>query len=148
MTSAPEMRLTHTFVEFIPEVLREGVLYVSVAYGTAVHKCCCGCGRRVVTPITPTDWKLTFDGKSVSLYPSIGNWAFPCQAHYWITNNRVRWAPRWTRDEIAAGHEHDRVLKDRYYGVPGTPHHDVPAVQRPASAPAQDFLSMLKSWFS
>jgi hypothetical protein len=47
-------------------------------------KCCCGCGHEVVTPFSPTDWKLTFDCVSVSLYPSIGNWSPPCRAHYFI----------------------------------------------------------------
>lgn len=28
------------------------------------------------------------------LRPSVGNWSFPCQSHYWIDNGRVRWAGR------------------------------------------------------
>ncbi|WP_353963011.1 DUF6527 family protein [Streptomyces sp. NBC_00365] len=39
----------------------------------------CGCGRKVVTPLAPQEWKLTLDGVSVSLHPSIGNWSFPLQ---------------------------------------------------------------------
>ncbi|WP_417924835.1 DUF6527 family protein [Collimonas pratensis] len=27
------------------------------------------------------DWSLTYDGKTVSLDPSIGNWSLPCRAH-------------------------------------------------------------------
>ncbi len=80
------------FVEFAPPELTEGVLYISMAYASAVHKCCCGCGEKVVTPFTPRDWKLTFDGDSVSLYPSIGNWSFKCRSHYWIENSTVKWA--------------------------------------------------------
>ena len=38
-------------VEFIPEHIEEGVLYISELYRTAVHKCCCGCGQEVVTPL-------------------------------------------------------------------------------------------------
>ena len=91
------MKLSHKFVEFVPNVLEKGVLYVSVTYGTASHLCCCGCGREVVTPITPTGWKLIFDGETVSLDPSIGNWNFPCRSHYWISNNRVEWA--WKSDK-------------------------------------------------
>jgi len=49
--------------------------------------------RKLSQPLGPTDWKLTFDGESVSLYPSVGNWNFPCQSHYWIQENKVRWAP-------------------------------------------------------
>ncbi|MGO9620401.1 MAG: DUF6527 family protein [Desulfobaccales bacterium] len=84
-------------------------------YGTAIHKCCCGCGEKVVTPFSPTDWKLIFDGVSISLDPSIGNWSFKCKSHYWIRHNRVIWAPRWSREKIAAGRARDRFMKDRYF---------------------------------
>jgi hypothetical protein len=85
------IRITHKFVEYIPayEELKEDTLYISISYCTAVHKCFCGCGNEVVTPISPNDWKLTFDGKTISLYPSIGNFAFPCQSHYWIEKDTV-----------------------------------------------------------
>src|SRR5690242_17999017 len=95
--------LTHQFVEFIPDQLQEGKLYISLEYATVAHKCCCGCGKEVVTPLSPTDWKLIFDGQTVTLDPSIGNWSFSCQSHYWIRNNSVRWAPRWSNDWIEAG---------------------------------------------
>lgn len=107
--------LTHEFVEYIPERLCEGTIYISIPFATGTHKCCCGCGYEVVTPLSPTDWKLTFDGRSISLDPSIGNWSFPCQSHYWIKHNRVRWAPRWSRKEIEAGRLHDRLVKERYF---------------------------------
>ena len=84
-------RLKHRFVEFVPEKLEPGTLYISMEYATASHKCCCGCGRDVVTPISPTDWQLTFDGRTVSLQPSIGNWSYPCRSHYWIKGDRVVW---------------------------------------------------------
>ena len=102
--------LRHEFVEFIPDAVDEGVLYVSITFCTVIHRCGCGCGSEVVTPLDPSDWKMTFDGKTVSLYPSIGNWSLACQSHYWIHENRVRWArpmsaalrgargaKRWTR---------------------------------------------------
>ena len=38
-----------------------------------MYMCCCGCRNRVVTPVNPEAWELTFDGKAISLYPSIGN---------------------------------------------------------------------------
>jgi Family of unknown function (DUF6527) len=98
------MKLIHKFVKSVPETLEQGVLYVSVEYATAIHKCCCGCGNEVVTPLSPKDWKLTFDGETVSLYPSIGNWNFGCRSHYWITKNRVEWARR--RYVLANEQEH------------------------------------------
>lgn len=95
--------LRHEFVEYLPERLEDGTLYVSMQYATAAHKCCCGCSNDVYTPFSPTDWKLTFDGRTVSLYPSIGNWSFPCQSHYFITNDLVQWVRRGSTQEIAAG---------------------------------------------
>ena len=109
-------KLAHKFVEFIPDTLDDGVLYVSLAYGTAAHRCCCGCGREVVTPLTPTDWKLIFDGETVSLFPSIGNWDFPCRSHYWIRHNRVEWAADWSDWQVEAATAKDRMLKDSFYG--------------------------------
>lgn len=109
-------KLSHKFVEFIPDALEAGILYVSVAHGTAVHRCCCGCGSEVVTPLTPTDWKVIFDGDTVSLYPSIGNWNFPCRSHYWITHNRVEWAEDWSDGRVAAAEAKDKILKEKFYG--------------------------------
>src|SRR4051812_48089733 len=93
-------KITHEFVDTMPKILADGVIYVSIPYATTIHKCCCGCGNKVVTPLSPTDWTLSFNGESISLDPSIGNWSFPCQSHYWIRSNRVQWAPRWTSKEI------------------------------------------------
>lgn len=107
--------MRHEFVEYIPEKLEEGVIYISVAYGTVAHSCCCGCGMEVSTPLSPTDWKLTYDGESISLYPSVGNWNFPCKSHYWITNNKIRWAGQWNDEEIKEGQQQDRFEKAVYY---------------------------------
>lgn len=94
--------LTHKFVEFVPEELEQGVLYISIQYTTASHKCCCGCGFEVVTPISPEGWKLIFNGKTISLEPSIGNWGFACRSHYWITQNRIFWAEDWSDRRVEA----------------------------------------------
>ncbi|MDA3926857.1 MAG: DUF6527 family protein [Kiritimatiellae bacterium] len=88
-------RINHKFVKSVPNTLLAGVLYISVDYATAVHLCFCGCGREVVTPLTPNDWQIMFDGETVSLSPSIGNWGYPCQSHYWIKKNRVIWVNDW-----------------------------------------------------
>jgi hypothetical protein len=108
-------RLAHQFVEFIPEHLEHGQLYVCVPYATAAHLCCCGCASKVVTPITPTDWRLTYDGETVTLHPSIGNWGFACESHYWIENNQVVWAGRLSRTEIEAGRRADRRSKADFF---------------------------------
>jgi hypothetical protein len=109
-------RLGHEFVEFIPEQLEDSKLYVSVQYGTVVHRCCCGCRQQVVTPLSPADWKLTFDGESITLYPSIGNWSFACRSHYWIKNGRVSWAGQWSQTQVEAGRALDRARKQEQLG--------------------------------
>jgi hypothetical protein len=108
------LSIQHEFVEYIPEELEDGRIYVSIAYATAVHKCCCGCQNKVITPISPTDWKLTFNGESISLSPSIGNWSFECQSHYWIENNRVEWASKWSQKQIKQGRELDNKNKKEH----------------------------------
>lgn len=110
------IEFTHEFVEFVPKELKERVLYVSMEYGTAVHLCACGCSEKVVTPFGRTDWKMTYDGETVSLYPSIGNWNFKCRSHYWVRENRIEWAPDWSDEEIAAGRTADRAAKSRQFG--------------------------------
>jgi hypothetical protein len=102
-------------VEFVPAELAEGVLYVSLEYGTASHLCCCGCGNKVVTPLTPTDWRIIFDGESVSLDPSIGNWSFDCQSHYWIVRGKIRWTTKWSRERIDEGRHWDAASKEVYF---------------------------------
>ncbi len=108
--------VTHKFVHYIPEVLEEGVVYVSIEYATAVHRCCCGCASEVVTPLSPADWKLTFDGVTITLFPSIGNWSFLCQSHYWIERNNVVPARRWSSKEIGGSRVEGRRVKNEYYG--------------------------------
>ncbi len=107
-------RITPVFVESAPDRLSEGVLYVSERYQTALHKCCCGCGQEVVTPLTRADWSLRKRGNSVSLHPSIGNWDFPCKSHYWIRNNEVIWASSLSTRQIAIVRRQDKLDKQRY----------------------------------
>ncbi|WP_407657660.1 DUF6527 family protein [Lacibacter sediminis] len=68
-------------------------------FGTAIHRCVCGCGSRVVTPISPTGWQLTYDGESITLDPSIGNWSFECKSHYWIRKSVVEYVVEWSISE-------------------------------------------------
>ena len=107
--------LTLDFVEELPESLILGRLYISIEHRIAAHLCCCGCGQEVITPISPTDWKLTFDGISVSLHPSIGNWSFRCRSHYFVRNNKIVWSNTWTNEEISLGRQKDRKLKNYVY---------------------------------
>lgn len=109
--------LEHRFVESFPELLEPGVLYVSFEYGSVAHSCCCGCGEEVVTPLTPTDWKITYDGETVTLHPSVGSWTLPCRSHYVIRRNQVIEAPPWSDAEVAAERRRDRRAKATHFGL-------------------------------
>ena len=109
------MKLRHEFVDHIPEQLDDDVLYVSIRFGTMVHRCACGCGEEVVTPLGPAEWRLTYDGRTVSLTPSIGNWSFPCRSHYWIDEGIVRWARGFSEAEVALVRQEARTRRDGYY---------------------------------
>jgi len=110
-------RLEHRFVDRVPRQLEPGVLYISLQHGTAIHSCCCGCGEEVVTPLTPTDWRMTYDGETVSLQPSIGNWQLECRSHYVINRGRVVEAGSWTQKQVLAEQARDKRAKAAHYGT-------------------------------
>lgn len=99
------------FVEAVPTTIEPGLLYVSMEFATTSHLCCCGCGNRVVLPLHPTAWQLRYDGKGISISPSVGNWSFPCRSHYWIKSNQIDWAGEWSDERVQAGRE--RALAER-----------------------------------
>jgi hypothetical protein len=112
----PSLKIRHEFVEFIPKVREPGVLYVSIPYATVVHDCFCGCGLKVVTPISPVGWVMTYDGETITLWPSVGSWSFPCRSHYFVRRNTVEWARSMTEDEIEWGRTRDRIARERHFG--------------------------------
>ncbi len=99
----------HKFVEYIPEAIEEGILYISMEHCVAIHLCACGCKNKVVTPISPIDWNITYDGISISLFPSIGNWNFECKSHYWITKSKVEFAREWSFEEIKRARKKEKM---------------------------------------
>jgi hypothetical protein len=129
---------TPQFVESIPEILDPGVLYVSMNLASAIHLCACGCGQEVITPLSPTDWKLCFDGENVTLDPSIGNWSFPCRSHYWIRGGKVRWSGSWSKEEVADGRAHDSERKNAYYRHQEIMHHDLPPAPAVTATVSED----------
>ncbi len=110
-------RFEHRFVEFVPKELQAGVLYVSLAYATVVHSCPCGCGERVVTPLSPADWQLLFDGETVSLHPSLGNWSLACRSHYWVRRDAVVWAPPWSKERIEKARARDALMRSSWWAT-------------------------------
>ncbi len=150
-----QKHLRHQFVEFIPERLEDGVLYISQRYGTAAHKCCCGCGVEVVTPLAPTDWLLRMEGNAVTLNPSIGNWSFSCRSHYWIRRNKVVWAGNMSQRQINRGRAYDQAFKQAYFN--SVNHYKeldtgLPSNEHPSQAGTPGFFCTLwlalKRWFS
>jgi len=142
-------QLRHLFVEDIPEVLADHTVYVSVSHTTVVHKCFCGCGHEIVTPLSPAQWTLIFDGRSISLEPSVGAGS-PCHSHYWIRRGRVEWASRLSEEALAAGHIRDQLAVERCFD------RDVPApaiivkdeAQEPAaSIPRQSWRQRFVDWW-
>lgn len=106
--------ITPAYVDTIPDRLEEGIFYICERYMTAAHKCCCGCGEEVVTPLSPADWSLRKSGNTVSLTPSIGNWSFACKSHYWISRNQVVWAGSMSQRQIDQVRARDNADKKAY----------------------------------
>jgi len=90
-------------VKYMPAEIQPGVLYVSDEFRIAIHICACGCGAKIKTPLGPTEWSIVESPQGPSVWPSIGNWQQPCQSHYIISNGEVKWAAKWTPEQIAAG---------------------------------------------
>lgn len=100
------------FVESFPTPLAAGVFYISLEYNTCAHLCACGCGDEAVTPLSPAQWSFTYDGESVSVRPSVGNWSQACQSHYLINRGSVQWARSFSADEISRNRARDRAALD------------------------------------
>lgn len=94
-------------VDSIPERLEPNVLYVSRKYATASHLCACGCGVEVVTPLGNGGWQVWSDRQGVSMSPSIGNWSFKCQSHYFVRNGSIEWARAFSPSMIEAARRAD-----------------------------------------
>jgi hypothetical protein len=87
MKTLRKVEIIPVFVEFIPDTLKQDLVYISKEYKTAVHLCLCGCGNLAVTPLNANGWTLTERDGKVSFTPSILNNNCPNRYHYIITNN-------------------------------------------------------------
>jgi hypothetical protein len=140
-------QLSHRFVQYIPDDVESGVLYISMEYATAVHSCCCGCGEEVVTPFAPTDWLIIFDGEAVSLRPSVGNWNQACRSHYFISRGQVVEAAPWSQREVNAERERARAAKTHEFeksaGQSANP------IEESESAPTKivRLIRYIRGWF-
>lgn len=84
-------KINPVFVNRIPTNIKDGILYISMETDSVIHKCACGCGETVSTPLGIAGWTLSYNSEGVSLYPSIGNYSFKCKSHYYIKKNSIIW---------------------------------------------------------
>jgi len=124
--------LAHQYVEFIPKDLDEGVIYISKRFNTASHRCCCGCGNKVVTPLNAAQWRLTDHGSTISLSPSIGLGTLPCRSHYWVRRSRVDWYAPMTALDTAKAQRADRYALQIHTGERKPPIPTPVPMQHPA----------------
>lgn len=102
-------------VEYIPKVLEPGILYVAEEFDAALHLCACGCMTKVSTPLGGTEWRLEETPEGPSLCPSVGNWQFPCQSHYWINRGAIEWCKAWSEAQILSGRQAEEERRHAYY---------------------------------
>ncbi|QBX39004.1 hypothetical protein E4M02_08605 [Brevundimonas sp. S30B] len=123
------------FVDLIPREMEADTLYIAMEFATASHKCFCGCGAEVVTPLSPAGWQLHFDGETISLTPSVGSWSLPCKSHYWIRRDTVEWAAMLSADEIERVRAGDRYAVQQHFGAAPRPAAPAPAQPEPKGTP-------------
>lgn len=102
------------WVENMPEKMKKGDLYISIKHNLTEHRCACGCGTEVSLPLGQSEWKIEYDGETISLWPSIGNWRLPCKSHYMIVKNKTEWCKKWSEEKIHIGRMRDRDAKRKY----------------------------------
>jgi len=87
-------KLEPVFVQYIPQEIEEGKLYISEEFEVSIHLCACGCGGKTVMPFNQnTGWRMKNLNGLVSFSPSVGNFSGeqPYHAHYFIVDNVIRW---------------------------------------------------------
>lgn len=144
--------LEHRFVAYFPDFLVPGILYVSLDYGSVAHRCCCGCGEEVVTPLTPTDWHIIYDGEAVTLHPSVGNWTLPCRSHYVIRRGQVIEAPSWSEAQIRNERDRDHRAKQSYFATQSTApdislHRTIETTKTLATTTELSWINRLRRWW-
>jgi hypothetical protein len=93
---------------------------------------------------------MTFDGETVSLRPSVGNWNLACRSHYVTERGRVHEAGPWTDAQIAAERQRDKAAKARHYGTPKQPKAKLEPVPHATSSRHDDpgFRARVRRWLS
>lgn len=86
MKTIKKVPITPVFVQFIPDILEDNHVYITLEYESSTHKCLCGCGNINILPLHKDGWTLEVSpSNKVTFSPSI---LHPkCMAHYVIQNN-------------------------------------------------------------
>lgn len=74
------------FVELMPEIEEQGVIYISEKYQCSRHLCLCGCGLDTIMRLGKGHWNYTIKNNKISFTPSILQ-RWECKSHYIITDN-------------------------------------------------------------
>lgn len=107
-------QITPKFVDEIPDDIQDRILYISLKYNSVIHKCACGCGEIVSTPLERKHgWIIQYDGEKCSLYPSIGNGAYGCHSHYYIRENKILWLDDIDILKVEKGKAKDSTIKTK-----------------------------------
>lgn len=106
--------MDHKFVDTIPNEIEDNVLYISLEYNVTKHLCPCGCRKEIVASLSPARYQLYYDGKTVSLKPSFGNWLHECGSHYFITKDKVIWANSMSKNKRDAVIQNDKKELTEY----------------------------------
>jgi hypothetical protein len=97
MKTLKQVEIEPVFMEFFPEVLEDNKVYISEENFVSAHNCLCGCKGKTILPLNHGEgifkhhgWNLIkHESGKVSFTPSVGNYQFPCKAHYIITKNKA-----------------------------------------------------------
>jgi len=125
-------RLEPVFVDGMPRELEAGKFYISNEYHVTKHLCACGCAEVVTLPLHPEQWRYTYDGKSISVHPSVGNVGTTCNSHYWIVTGNVEWAKTITPAQAHHGWKRDRADLETFDAATS---HSAPAAVTPVREP-------------
>lgn len=87
MKTIEKVSIEPVFVEYMPEEMEQGKVYISDEYQVSIHLCLCGCGEETIMSLMANQWSYTNTEKGVSFTPSVGNYQFACKSHYIITNS-------------------------------------------------------------
>ncbi|RYD50558.1 MAG: hypothetical protein EOP52_13885 [Sphingobacteriales bacterium] len=96
------------------------------------------------TPLNPKGWNINFDGETVTLSPSVGNWNIPCRSHYIIDRSRVIECGEWSPAQA----QHEQIRTQKALAQHFDQQQEVSATVIPAHPPTQTKLTRIINFMS